>query len=68
MFSVQSSSKRKCGRVHITISSFKETYLEINWINDCFHPLDIEPTFIVLYDKDPRGRVSVFNTERNFLL
>lgn len=47
---------RKCGRVHLTVSSLQETYLEMNWITDCSHPLDVVPDIIALYEKDPRER------------
>lgn len=56
-FAVRSSSKRKCGKVHITVSSLKEAYLELNWITDCDHPLDVEPTHIALYTADPLTKV-----------
>lgn len=47
---------RKCGRVHLTVSSLQETHLEMNWITDCNHPLDVVPDIIALYEKDPRER------------
>lgn len=55
---VKTSSFRKCGRVHITVSSFKEAYLELNWITDCDHPLDTPPSVIALFDKDPASNVN----------
>lgn len=60
-------SKRQCGNVHITVSSLKEAYLELNWITDCYHPLDVKPKYIALFDKEPKVNVSL-HTEINLFL
>lgn len=49
-------SYKKCGRVHITVSSLKETYLELNWITKCDKARDVKPDFIAMYDYNPKER------------
>ncbi|XP_017772229.1 PREDICTED: PI-PLC X domain-containing protein 1 [Nicrophorus vespilloides] len=47
---------RKCGKVHLTISSLKDTYIEMNWITKCDKARDIKPDYIALYDYNPKDR------------
>ncbi|XP_065170050.1 uncharacterized protein [Atheta coriaria] len=49
-------STRKCGKVHLTVSSLKDTYLEMNWISKCDKARDIKPDYIGLFDYNPRDR------------
>uniref|UniRef100_A0A1Y1M5P8 Phosphatidylinositol-specific phospholipase C X domain-containing protein n=2 Tax=Photinus pyralis TaxID=7054 RepID=A0A1Y1M5P8_PHOPY len=46
----------KCGKVHLTVSSLEETYLELNWVTKCDSMYDMVPDEIALYDKNPLDR------------
>ncbi|KAJ8982728.1 hypothetical protein NQ317_019519, partial [Molorchus minor] len=48
-------SQSDCGKVHITVSSLQDTYLELNWITDC-GTLDIVPDYILLSSKNIQER------------
>lgn len=41
--------------MHLTVSSLKDGYLELNWITECSQH-DIKPEFIALYDSNPKER------------
>ncbi|KAG5900529.1 hypothetical protein JTB14_022836 [Gonioctena quinquepunctata] len=41
----------QCGRVHLTVSTLKDTFLELNWITDC-NEGDIIPEYIVFSSKN----------------
>ncbi|GJQ74573.1 hypothetical protein Trydic_g21434 [Trypoxylus dichotomus] len=49
-------SLTKCGKVHLTVSSLPDRYIEMNWITKC-DTLDEVPDFISLYSQDPRTPV-----------
>lgn len=55
---------RKCGKVHLTVSSLKDTYLEMNWISKCDKARDIKPDYIGLFDYNPRDRNVSFSKLR----
>ncbi|KAF5301496.1 hypothetical protein FQR65_LT08799 [Abscondita terminalis] len=45
-----------CGKVHLTVSSLEDTYLELNWVTKCNKPTDLVPDEIALYDRNPLDR------------
>lgn len=46
----------ECGRVHLTVSSLEDTYLELNWITNCGSLGDVIPEYILLSSKNVRER------------
>lgn len=46
----------RCGKVHLTVSSLEDTYLELNWVTKCDPMYDMVPDEIALYDKNPLDR------------
>ncbi|XP_049820992.1 PI-PLC X domain-containing protein 1 isoform X2 [Aethina tumida] len=45
------SSYRRCGNVHLTVSSDPQSYIEINWITNCEEG-EVRPEYIALYPKN----------------
>ncbi|KAJ8910752.1 hypothetical protein NQ315_017209, partial [Exocentrus adspersus] len=46
----------ECGRVHLTVSSLEDTYLELNWVTNCGSLGDAIPDHILLSSKNIRDR------------
>lgn len=63
---VKLTATLKCGEVHITVSSLKDVYLELNWITDCNQRLDTLPSHIALYDVEPENKVNVYVFSKMF--
>ncbi|KAK9736613.1 hypothetical protein QE152_g11442 [Popillia japonica] len=47
-------SLSKCGKVHLTVSSLKDSFLEMNWLMTCDSSGEA-PDIIALYNQDPRS-------------
>ncbi|CAH1183234.1 unnamed protein product [Phaedon cochleariae] len=59
LFCISSISSKggssRCGKVHLTVSSYAETFLELNWITDCQRDATV-PEYIILSTKNIQDR------------